>query len=421
MELFAFPTGLFTSVGTPFLLKGVNWFGFETETFCPHGLWKNSMDYLLNFLKKEKVNAIRVPISVEAALNLDKKRPRGIDFGLNPDLEGKTAGEVMDVLVKKCRKRGIMIMPSMHRMDSTDGIPELWYSEKYPESRIIEAWKHIVSRYKNDPTLFAVDLKNEPHGVASWGDGNIKTDWAMASERIGNAILKLNPKVLIFVEGISTTKKGATSWWGGVVDKVRERPVRLSVKNKLVYSPHVYGPDVFMIDAFKQPEFPRNLPAIWEAEWGYIRKQKLAPIIIGEWGGRNEAGTKDRVWHDLIKKYFVQNGFACATFYWSLNPNSGDTKGLLEDDWMTPVRHKLDALTYVCPNPTDLLKLKDAMQPLPNGSSYAVVDVVTTQNTSSEPFDEWSMIVAHAPIVSSIHDVVNKIDTMVDNIAPHDG
>ena len=398
MELFAFPTGLFTSVGTPFLLKGVNWFGFETETFCPHGLWKNSMDYLLNFLKKEKVNAIRVPISAEVALNLDKK-PRGIDFRLNPDLQGKNAGEVMDVFVKKCRQRGIMIMPSMHRMDSTDGIPELWYSEKYPESRIIEAWKHIVSRYKNDPTLFAVDLKNEPHGVATWGDGNVKTDWAMASERIGNAILKENPKLLIFVEGIDKTRTGDASWWGGVVDKVRERPVRLSVKNKLVYSPHVYGPDVFMISPFTQPNFPWNMPAIWDAQWGYIRKQKLAPIVIGEWGGRNQAGTKDRIWHDQIKKYFVQNGFACATFYWSLNPNSGDTKGLLEDDWRTPVRHKLDALAYVCPNPTEM-KTQDQMQPLPEGSSYA-------DKNNTDPMH--------------ILNIVHQVDDIIDDIPYHFG
>lgn len=395
MELFAFPTGLFNHIGTPFLLKGVNWFGFETETFCPHGLWRNSMDYLLNFLKKEKFNAVRVPISVEAALNLDKRRPTGIDFSKNPDLQGKTSGEVLDIFVKKCRKRGILVMPSMHRMDSTDGIPELWYSEKYPETRIIEAWKHIVSRYKNDPTLFAIDLKNEPHGPASWGDGNIKTDWAMASERIGNAMLRINPKLLIFVEGISKTKKGETSWWGGVVDKIQERPVRLAVKNKLVYSPHVYGPDVFMIDAFKQPTFPRNLPRIWDAEWGYIRKQKLAPIIIGEWGGRNEANTNDRVWHDTIKTYFVKNGFSCATFYWSLNPNSGDTKGLLEDDWATPINHKLDALAYVCPNPTDLLKLREGLQPLPTMPTPSL----NTTDTQDET-DKKNMI--SIPVVPNI-------------------
>lgn len=364
MELYAFPTGLFTSIGSRFLLKGVNWFGFETETFCPHGLWSTSMDYLLNFLQKEKFNAIRLPISTEAALNLDTKKPTGIDFSKNPDLRGKTAGEVLDIFVRKCRNRGILVMPSMHRFESTAGIPELWYSEKYPESRIIEAWKHIVSRYKNEPTLFAVDLKNEPHGVATWGSGNRKTDWNLASERIGNAILKANPKLLVFVEGISHTKTHQVSWWGGVLDKVEKTPVRLSVPNKLVYSPHVYGPDVFPIAPFHEKTFPKNMRGIWDAEWGYIRRKKVAPIIIGEWGGRNEPGTKDRAWHDTIANYFVENGFSCSTFYWSLNPNSGDTRGLLENDWQTPVKHKLDVLRKVCPNPSDIVRIKDV--PLPS-------------------------------------------------------
>lgn len=352
MELFAHPTGLFNSIGNRFLLKGINWFGFETETFCPHGLWSTSMDYLLNFLQREKFNAIRVPISVDFALNMDKKKPIGIDFSKNHDLIGKTGGQVLDTFISKCKKRGILVMPSMHRMEPTGGIPELWYDAKYPEHRIIEAWKHVVSRYKNEPTFFAVDLKNEPHGPATWGSGNNKTDWRLASERMGNAVLKINPKLLIFVEGIAHTKHAEPSWWGGVVDDIQRYPVRLSVPNKLVYSPHVYGPDVFPIAPFSKPEFPKNMRAIWDREWGYIRKQKIAPIVIGEWGGRNEPRTKDRVWHDTIKKYFVESGFSCATFYWSLNPNSGDTRGILADDWLTPIRHKLDALRYVCPNPT---------------------------------------------------------------------
>ena len=30
--------------------------------------------------------------------------------------------------------------------------------------------------------------------------------------------------------------------------------------------------------------------------------------------------------------------------YWSFNPNSGDTGGLVTDDWVTPQRDKLEAL-----------------------------------------------------------------------------
>ena len=365
MELFAHPIGLFTHLGNQFLLKGVNWFGFETETFSPHGLWSASMDYLLDFMKREGFNAIRVPISAEFALNMEKK-PTGIDYTLNPDLRGKNAGEVLDVLVKKCKRRGILIMPSMHRMVGTGGIPELWYTNDFPESKIIEAWKHIVSRYKNEPTLFAIDVKNEPHGPATWGDGVRQTDWAMAAERFGNAIHQWNPKLLIFVEGIAKTKRHESTWWGGALDKVKERPVRLRVPHKLVYSPHVYGPDVFMIPKFLDPKvFPDGLPSVWDAEWGYIRKSRIAPIVVGEWGGRNQEGTMDRVWHEKIAAYFVKNGFLCSTFYWSLNPNSGDTGGILLDDWKTPNRDKLRLLRKVCPNPTDLQRIKPVVLDMP--------------------------------------------------------
>lgn len=37
---------------------------------------------------------------------------------------------------------------------------------------------------------------------------------------------------------------------------------------------------------------------------------------------------------------------------WCLNPNSGDTNGLLLDDWTTPDADKLDLLARVQPHPS---------------------------------------------------------------------
>lgn len=345
------------SAGTQFFLKGINWFGFETETYSPHGLWSASMDYLLDILQMEKFNALRVPFSTEFAENMDKLTPTGIDYVKNPDLEGKTSGQVLDILIKKCRERGIYVMPDMHRFRGASGIPELWYNSEFPEKRVIEAWKRIVTRYKNDTTVFAADLKNEPHGVATWKTGNLATDWASAAERIGNAILDVNPRLLIFVEGIDRTKDpNRTSWWGGALDDVEKHPIKLKLPNRLVYSPHVYGPDVFNMKYFATDQgFPKNLPPIWNSDFGYLRKKGLAPVIIGEWGGQNNPGSKDRAWQEAVTKYFVENGFSCATFYWCLNPNSGDTKGVFDDDWSTTVKHRLEMIRRVCPNPTVLV------------------------------------------------------------------
>ncbi len=40
------------------------------------------------------------------------------------------------------------------------------------------------------------------------------------------------------------------------------------------------------------------------------------------------------------------------TFIWCLNPNSGDTGGLLKDDWVTPDNDKLTLMAKLNPNPT---------------------------------------------------------------------
>lgn len=39
-------------------------------------------------------------------------------------------------------------------------------------------------------------------------------------------------------------------------------------------------------------------------------------------------------------------------FYWCLNPNSADTGGLLEDDWLTPTPRKINLTNRAQPNPT---------------------------------------------------------------------
>jgi endoglucanase len=68
--------------------------------------------------------------------------------------------------------------------------------------------------------VFAADLNNEPHGCASWGDGNIRTDWQLAAQRIAGVILAANPKLLIFVEGVERNgcvQPCENCWWGGHV------------------------------------------------------------------------------------------------------------------------------------------------------------------------------------------------------------
>jgi endoglucanase len=132
--------------------------------------------------------------------------------------------------------------------------------------------------------VFAADIKNEPHGRATWGDGNLSTDWRLAAERIGAVVLEANPRLLVFVEGVEVVG-GEHSWWGGCLAAAGQAPVRLPVEGKLVYSPHVYGPSVSHQPYFSDPSFPANLPAQWSRDFGCVLTERQGPAVVpGEWG-----------------------------------------------------------------------------------------------------------------------------------------
>lgn len=376
LEFFARPGGLFVSTTAtnngggqtttePLALRGINWFGFESNQYCPHGLWAASMDSLLDTLETNGFNAVRFTFSADFALGLDTLVAKASALH-NPALVGYTAGRMLDHVVAECRKRGMLVMLCMYRFSATDGekIPELWYSDAYPESKVVQAWKCIAARYADSPNVFAYDLKNEPHGCATWGSGDPATDWSKAVERIGNAVHAINPKALIFAEGIDRRDKGGTTAWGGSLEGLRRYVPKLQIKDKLVFSPHVYGPDVVpTMDCFSpsvnNPSFPNNMPAVWEQEWSFCVKDDVAPfplpLVVGEWGGRNEAGTQDRVWHEALVDYMTGVLGCTSAFYWALNANCGeDTKGLLGEDWKTVDEDKIAIISKLCPKPTKL-------------------------------------------------------------------
>jgi endoglucanase len=309
-------------------LTGVNWFGLETSNYAPHGLWARSMASILDQIRSLGYNTLRVPFSSQ--LFDSGSTPNGIDFAKNPDLVGKSGVEILDALIAGAKARDLRVILDRHRPDANAQSP-LWYTDRYPESRWIDDWKMLAARYRNDSTVIGVDLHNEPHGPATWGDGNLATDWRLAAERAGNAILAINPHLLIFVEGVEQAG-GKNGWWGGNLRNAGAHPVRLSVPNQLVYSPHDYPASVFNQTWFSAPNYPANLPAVWDESWGYLARQGIAPIWIGEFGTRNQT-TSDQQWFAAITAYIKTNQLSFA--FWSLNPNSGDTGGILQDDWQT--------------------------------------------------------------------------------------
>lgn len=325
------------SNGKEWRMTGVNWFGFETETMAPHGLWTRSMDSMLDQIARLKFNTLRVPYSN------DILRPgaatSSINFVLNPRLAGKTPLEVLDELILGCQTRGIKVILDRHR-PTKDSQSALWYSSAVSEEQWIRDWETLAKRYKQCQTVVGFDLHNEPHGPATWGDGNLLTDWRLAAERCGNRILAINPNVLIIVEGVEFAG-GSNYWWGGNLAHAGTHPVRLSHPRQLVYSTHDYPTSVYNQPWFSDPSYPSNLVPLWRDRWGYLVEQDIAPVLVGEFGTFDTVPI-DRTWFRTLAAYLRSIG---ASFtYWSWNPNSVDTGGILTDDWNTVHQGKVDVL-----------------------------------------------------------------------------
>jgi hypothetical protein len=234
--------------------------------------------------------------------------------------------------------------------------------------------------------IMGIDIYNEPWDY-SW------QEWKTLTEHAYTAINSVNPNVLLFVQGISgshgnqlgvgstpqptpysalTTKCAFASStncavnpnWGENLYEASTNPINMP-KDRLVFSPHTYGPSVAV-----QPMFmdgtqaacaglegdaaaaakcnivinPTLLKQGWDEHFGYLKALGYA-VVVGEWGGnldwpKGKASLRDQQmwsylpaaspgvdqqWQNAFTDYMVSKGIESC--YWSINPESGDTGG----------------------------------------------------------------------------------------------
>jgi len=340
-------------------LTGVNWFGYNTGTNTFDGLWNSQLAPTVKVIADHGFNLIRVPMSAqllnEWASGVYPKA--NYNNAYNSELNAMNSLEIFDYFLALAEANGLKVMIDIHSAETNASghMTNLWYTPQVTEEQYLAALSWAAERYKNNDTIIAFDLKNEPHGkpyegsgAAIWNDSTQPNNWKYMAERAAAAVLAKNPNVLIMVEGIeiypvnirtngdyhSTSDKDYYfNWWGGNLRGVADYPVNLGVyQNKLVYSPHDYGPTVY-----EQPWFSGNytyaslMRDCWKDNWFYIYEKNTAPLLIGEWGGY--MSEPNLTWmtymRQLISTYHLHHTF------WCLNANSGDTGGLLLDDFTT--------------------------------------------------------------------------------------
>lgn len=357
-------------------LTGANWFGFNCSERLLHGLgWGADIRTVISDCADRGINLLRIPISTQLMLEWkDGKAEKAGNFSNseyyqdNPDLV-KSDGtpmntlEVFDEMLSLCKEYGVKVMVDVHSAEANNSGHDypLWYNTDagITTQDWIDGWVWLVKRYKDDDTLIACDLENEPHGkrqdalMAKWDDSKDENNWRYAAQQCGEAILKENPNLLIMIEGVEVNpvKNGSYSddmktdtagnctnfegaWWGGNLRMVKKYPLTFkdsSMNKQIVYSPHDYGPLVYAQTWFDKDFSEKSLlKDYWYDAWAYLTEENISPLLIGEWGGFMDGGDNEK-WMRLLAGYMNKKNISHT--FWCLNPNSGDTGGLLNDDW----------------------------------------------------------------------------------------
>lgn len=350
--------------GQPIQLRGVNHFGFNADVLQPQYLWTMGWKEQIAQIKELGFNAVRLPF-VPHTLYSDQTAEElsYVEPNKNADLIGKTPLEMLDMWMAEANRQGLYVMLDFHSVTNQRLYPTwfvddpadfgLTYNDQaYSEDDWVRDLRFVAERYAHLPYFFAIDLYNEPNGIVRWstGDTNMadpKYFWKRAAEKAAAGVLDANPELLVFVQGINGNYDGIEDSsipmnWGESFQQQAYQPLDIPY-DKLVLSPHTYGPDVFPKPTFDDPSYPDNLARDWEVLFGQF--SPTHPVIISEWGGRygeRGVGEADVVWQNAFVDYLLSKDIH-SSFYWTYTPNSGDTGGILRDD-LTVRQDKMELL-----------------------------------------------------------------------------
>ena len=142
---------------------------------------------IVSEIKNAGFNSVRIPWSNQI---YEKNDSIGVDIkyvSANPGMAGEHPLQVLDQVITALGNAGLMVILDNHvsRADwccHTD-VNGLWYDTKSPDDDTPQDWKKdwvgMAERYKNDPAVIGVELRNELRagtGVPS-GKVNIHVPW----------------------------------------------------------------------------------------------------------------------------------------------------------------------------------------------------------------------------------------------------
>ncbi|MGK3960873.1 glycoside hydrolase family 5 protein [Sorangium sp. So ce118] len=424
-------TGRLTDSGTAFQVRGGNWFGLEgqddldrpgaMELFIGSMWWaENSAPRTIEQTMKEltssalKFNTIRLPIAPQT---LVATHPDGNYATTTPRMKNNdpdvypyaNAYEALEDFLKQADKNNLNVIIGIHscsnhlgwragRLDDDkpyvdsdrenyDYKADAYTCATGEDAYNVDKWLADIRTIARLPkklgidNIIGIDCFNEPWKY-SW------SQWADMAKMCYDVIAEENDDMIAVVQGVSGQHQIAGGKgleledephgdpnlnpnWGENFVGQASYPIQIP-RNRLCFSPHTYGPAVFvqkqhvdqsqagcagledeaaaaakcgLIVERSNAEAVAMLEKQWDEHFGYLHDQKFC-VLTGEFGGvkdwpKNEmdpilaqqwahlpAGKRyDWEWQNIYTDYLIKKGMTDFT-YWSINPESGDTGGI---------------------------------------------------------------------------------------------
>ena len=387
--------------------------GAPMEQFIGNTFWANggsgtgrTIQQTMTELTAQGVNMIRLPV-VPQTLNAND--PQGKDPVLknHPSVRIANSRLALETMIKTAAQNNIQVLLDMHscsnyvgwrkgRLDArppwvdatrdnydfkredtscsaTNNPPGVTRITAYNETMWLNDLKTLagLGQQLGVDNIIGIDIFNEPWDY-TWAE------WKTLGEHAFQAINSVNTNTLMFMEGVSGTagnqdgtpttitqvpfgSQATNPNWGENLFEAGANPPAVP-KDRLVFSPHSYGPSVFVQRQFMDPAQsacaglegdaagnahcnvvinPTLLRNGWEEHFGYLKQQGFA-VVVGEFGGNLDwpagpASIRDRTrfgylptgsdaqWQNAFVDYLVSKGIEAC--YWAINPESGDTAG----------------------------------------------------------------------------------------------
>ena len=354
------------SAGAVLRLKGAVWPGLADHDCYLRGTDTRPISWYTQFLRDQRFNAVRLPVAAFALALADTEHPcleaaRALKGAReqNGDLVYRTYLDQLVEIVRTAGESGVLVLLDMRLRpgeledEMPEDVNEHGRLSGEAMTALRTAWRKLAAALCDAEIFWNLIggsvLRSPPH--VYWGDGAGEASselryphpsWDEMAADLGGEVLKACPRLLVFVEGVGQCKEGSLdttgycltptpaslavpdlmAWQGENLQGAAMFPVALA-RDKVVYSPRTRLPSARPLEPlFAGRTFPRNLPQVWDTNWGYLQREGRAPVVVAEFGG--SLSGRDKTFQVALVDYLKKQSI--GGFYLAL-----ELGGLIED------------------------------------------------------------------------------------------